>query len=549
MMTSLLALLSLRTRLLLLFIVTLALLLLTAGAGVLGVYRQSDLASELAQRDLGLSMALQAAHTRLSNMRRFEKDMLINRQDVNKVDDYQQKWQAERQLMQQSLAQAAQLAQGEQARRVAQIGQQLEQGYAPALLAVHQRLRAGEFASAAAANEALSQGKAAAHGSEKLFKAAEGEAEARMRGMEARFADVRDHVAGELLALLAGALLVLLALFWLADQSIRLPLLRLRDAMRDIAQSLQLQREAPVHGRDEVADTARAFNQLLVAMRAALSQVRDNAGQVGDSARQLSQAAGAALASSQQQMGCADGVAEAVSQISQNIADISQRAGKVRELADHTAQVASQGVGMADRSAEGFRLLEQRLQANVAGVTQLNQRVADIGEVVTRIREVADQTNLLALNAAIEAARAGEQGRGFAVVADEVRQLAENTTQATAAITQHIAGIQDGARQTVADIHQLAAQVSAEMHEAQAFVGQLHTLRQQAAHAHQQVAQIAGATTEQRQAGEHASSQVHHLAGLSRQAGDTAASVAELGHGLTAVARQLDQAIGRFQLG
>lgn len=67
-----------------------------------------------------------------------------------------------------------------------------------------------------------------------------------MRGMEARFADVRDHVAGELLALLAGALLVLLALFWLADQSIRLPLLRLRDAMRDIAQSLQLQREAPV---------------------------------------------------------------------------------------------------------------------------------------------------------------------------------------------------------------------------------------------------------------------------------------------------------------
>ena len=107
-MTSLLALLSLRTRLLLLFVVTLALLLLTAGAGVLGVYRQSDLASELAQRDLGLSMALQAAHTRLSNMRRFEKDMLINRQDVNKVDDYQQKWQAERQLMQQSLAQAAQ---------------------------------------------------------------------------------------------------------------------------------------------------------------------------------------------------------------------------------------------------------------------------------------------------------------------------------------------------------------------------------------------------------------------------------------------------------
>ena len=205
--------------------------------------------------------------------------------------------------------------------------------------------------------------------------------------------------------------------------------------------------------------------------------------------------------------------------------------------------------GMVNVLTDSFSHIATTQQQTRQHMEALDGKTGEIRQFVQLIKEVADQTNLLALNAAIEAARAGEQGRGFAVVADEVRQLAENTTQATAAITQHIVGIQDGARQTVADIHQLAAQVSAEMHEAQAFVGQLHTLRQQAAHAHQQVAQIAGATTEQRQAGEHASSQVHHLAGLSRQAGDTAASVAELGHGLTAVARQLDQAIGRFQLG
>ena len=545
---SLLALLSLRARLLLLFAVTLTLLLLTAAAGMLGVHRQSQLASELAQRDLGLSVALQAAHTQLSNMRRFEKDMLIQRRDPAKVDDYFSKWQAEQQALQDSLARAAPLADEAQRGRLAAIGQLLTQGYAPAVVAVHQRLRAGAFDSAAAANEALNAGKAAAHQAEKQFRAAEQAVEARMASMASHFASVRDSVIHQLLALLAGALLVLLALFWLADRSIRRPLQQLRADMRNIAQSLQLNRPVAAQGRDEVADAARAFNQLLEAMRAALLAVRNSASQVGDSARQLNQAADASLSSSRTQIGHASGVAEAVEQISQGIARISERAGSVQTLADRTARIAGDGVNMASRTANGLGELQARLQESVVGVTRLNQRVADIGEVVTRIREVADQTNLLALNAAIEAARAGEQGRGFAVVADEVRQLAENTAQATAAITRHIADIQDDTRQTVADIHLLAQQVSAEMDEAQAFVGQLHTLQEQAEHAHQQVASMAGDSAEQRQAGEHASAQVGHLAGLSRAAGETAASVAQLGDGLSAVASQLDQAIGRFCL-
>ena len=94
-----LALLSLRTRLMVFFSLLIALMLLIAGAGVQGVYRQSALAGELAQRDLGLSVALQAAHTRLSNMRRFEKDMLIQLREPDKVSDYFSKWQGEHQQL------------------------------------------------------------------------------------------------------------------------------------------------------------------------------------------------------------------------------------------------------------------------------------------------------------------------------------------------------------------------------------------------------------------------------------------------------------------
>lgn len=409
---SLLALLSLRTRLLLLFAVTLAVLLLTAAAGMLGVHRQSQLASELAQRDLGLSVALQAAHTRLSNMRRFEKDMLIQRREVAKVDDYFSKWQAEQQALQDSLARATALADGEQRTRLDAIGQQLTQGYAPVIAAVHQRLRMGEFDSAAAANEALNPGKVAAHQAETLFSAAEHAVDTHMAGMAGQFASVRDSVMQGLLALLGGALLVLLVLFWLADRSIRQPLQQLRADMRNIAQSLQLNQPVSAQGRDEVADAARAFNQLLDAMRGALLAVRNNAGQLGDSARQLNQAADASLVSSRTQMGHATGVAEAVEQISQGMARISERAGAVQNLADQTARIAGQGVSMASRTAEGLGELQARLQESVVGVTRLNQRVADIGEVVIRIREVADQTNLLALNA--------DMARQFPVLANSV---------------------------------------------------------------------------------------------------------------------------------
>ncbi len=544
-----LALLSLRTRLIVFFSLLIALMLLIAGAGVQGVYRQSALAGELAQRDLGLSVALQAAHTRLSNMRRFEKDMLIQLREPAKVSDYFSKWQGEHQQLDQALNQADALASAEGRQQIARIRQHLAQGYVPQLEQLHAQLDQPVFASAAEANAALSTGKAAAHAAETLFQQAEQQVASRMRSMAGEFTALRDQVVATLLALVAGAVLLAVGLLWLAERSIRRPLLALRGEMQTIAHSLQLDQDLPVQGRDEVADTVRAFNQLLAVMREALHAVRASAGQVGSSAHQLSNAADASLRSSQTQIGHASGVAEAVAQISQGIAEISERTGAVRELADHTAQVAGAGVNMAGRTVAGLRHLETRLQDSVAGVTQLNQRASEIGQVVATIHDIADQTNLLALNAAIEAARAGEQGRGFAVVADEVRKLAEKTAQATLAITDQIDAVQHDTQRTVEDIHLLAGQIVEEMAAAKLFVDQLHTLQQQAEQAFQQVDSIADATREQREAGEHASQQVSHLAGLSRRAGETAASVAGLGDGLTTVASQLDQAIGRFRLG
>ena len=212
--------------------------------------------------------------------------------------------------------------------------------------------------------------------------------------------------------------------------------------------------------RTEQGDAA----SLLASMKAMRDRLRDmvakistSAGQLGQASRQLAQASRAVAESSASQSEATSSTAAAVEEMTVGIGQIADSASEARKLSVHSEELSRKGSEVIHGAASEMSKIADSVEASSAIIASLEQQSKEISAVVNVIKEIADQTNLLALNAAIEAARAGEQGRGFAVVADEVRKLAERTSLSTREITSTVEKIQGGTRNAV---HSMVAGVN-----------------------------------------------------------------------------------------
>lgn len=291
-----------------------------------------------------------------------------------------------------------------------------------------------------------------------------GEIRSHSHQVESTFAGLKTHLREEVVtaqrttvtATLAAVVLVVIALLVLSgwiSRSIQQRLSSLGDLMREIAASHDLRKTADTQGNDELADIAANFNYLLANLRKLIGEVQTAITELGPASVQLQQRSQDSEQAMLQQQGETDSVATAITEMGVTIRDIAANTETAAANADNCYRGAEAGLAEVSATKQQIGVLSQDLSQASDEVASLSTLSDNIGSVLDVIKAIAEQTNLLALNAAIEAARAGEQGRGFAVVADEVRSLALRTRQSTEEITTIIGSLQGQTDQVVEHIN------------------------------------------------------------------------------------------------
>ena len=252
-----------------------------------------------------------------------------------------------------------------------------------------------------------------------------------------------------------------------------------------------------IYANDEIGELGKSINRMLDSTRSMIASISGTATELADSAHILSAGNEQIATSSEQVASQSSTVATASEEMAATSMEIAQNCSLAAESSRQGLELAVQGVAVVQQSVSGMNRIAEKVKQSAATVETLGSRSDQIGQIVGTIEDIADQTNLLALNAAIEAARAGEQGRGFAVVADEVRALAERTTRATQEIGQMIRVIQSETKGAVASMQQGVDEVELGTRDAAKSGEALVNIRNQIDAVAQQINQIATAAEEQ----------------------------------------------------
>jgi methyl-accepting chemotaxis protein len=299
---------------------------------------------------------------------------------------------------------------------------------------------------------------------------------------------------------------------------------------------------------DEIGALARALNAMSEALRGVINKMVDTSNTVSAAANQLSGASLQMATGAEEVAAQTATVAVASEQMSATATEIARNCCRAAESSKQANDTALHGEGVVEETISVMSRISLRVNESSRTVETLGSRSEQIGEIIGTIEDIADQTNLLALNAAIEAARAGEQGRGFAVVADEVRALAERTTRATREIGSMIKAIQDETRGAVSSMVEGVREVETGTSEAAKSGDSLKEILNQINSVAMEVSQIAAAAEEQTATISEISGNISQITEVVQETARGAQESADAARQLAGMAEELQSLAGHFKL-
>lgn len=347
------------------------------------------------------------------------------------------------------------------------------------------------------------------------------------------------------LLVVATALTLLFA--WLLTRSITLPIARALEAAEEVAEG-NLTRPITVDGNDEAGRLLAAMAKMQNKLRDTLQRIAGSATQLASAAEELNAVTDESARGLTQQNNEIEQAATAVNEMTSAVEEVARNAVSTSEASRNATTSAGDGRDLVQETVSAIERMSADVQATASLIGDLANESRDIGKVLDVIRGLADQTNLLALNAAIEAARAGEAGRGFAVVADEVRALAHRTQQSTSEIERMIGSIQTGTEHAVDSMRNSTERAESTLNIAKGAGMSLDTINTAIVEINERNLVIASAAEEQAQVAREVDRNLVNIRDLSVQSATGASQTSAASSELSRLAVDLNGMVGRFRL-
>lgn len=342
--------------------------------------------------------------------------------------------------------------------------------------------------------------------------------------------------------LLAGGIFVVLM-----RRLIGKPMAQVVAIMKDAGEG-DLTGRLNINRSDEMGTLAQWFNAFLDNLTSMITEVRSASQSVASASGEIAASAEEMAAGLQEQEQQTQQVAAAVEELSQSVGEVAAKSSEATTASEESQHLAEDGGQVVSSTVQEMQGIANEVNASAQTVNSLGEQSQKIGEIIAVINDIADQTNLLALNAAIEAARAGEHGRGFAVVADEVRKLAERTTQATEEVSQSIRGIQTETSSAVNQIESSSTRVGRGVELASKAGRSLETIVSGSKSVQRMVQDIAAAANQQATASDEIARAIENISGVTRQSSEGAGQASQAAADLAHQSEHLMSLVNKFRV-